>query len=58
MDDFEGWVEAKNQLSLEYGHVTYHIKGDEGHANKHANVSPLHTPLVPGVGSKGQTLFF
>ena len=37
----------------EYGHVAYQIKGNETYSNMIANSFPLHTPLTPGVGSKG-----
>ena len=34
------------------------LKGNEAYNNMLANVLPLHTPLTPGVGSKGQFFFF
>ena len=42
----------------EYGHVAYQIKGNEAYNNMLANILPFHTPLTPGLGSKGQFLFF
>ena len=45
---------------LEYGHVAYQIKGNEAYTcnNMLANNLLLHLPLNPGVGSKGQFVFF
>ena len=52
--DRRGWDNAKIQLFSEYGPVAYQIKGNEAYNNMIANILPLHTPLTPGVGSKGQ----
>ena len=41
----------------EYGHVAYQSKGNKM-CNMRANSLPLHTPSIPGVGSKGQNSFF
>ena len=41
----------------EYGHVAYQMKGNEAYNNM-LNSLPVHTPLTPGVGSKGQFVFF
>ena len=41
----------------EYGHVAYQIKEKEAY-NSMLNILSLHTPLTPGVGSKGQFFFF
>ena len=57
-----GWTQGVSQrpklIFLEYGHVAYHIKGNDSYSKMVANILPLDTPLTPGVGSKGQTLFF
>ena len=34
------------------------VKGNEAYNNMLANVLPLHTPVTPGVGSKGQFFVF
>ena len=41
----------------EYGHVAYQIKGNEVYNNM-LNIFPLHTPLIPVVGSKGHFFLF
>ena len=50
-------AEAKNKLS-EYGHVSYQIKAYDACSNMVANVLPTDTPWTPGMGSKGQIIFF
>ena len=43
---------------LEYGYVSYQIKGNKTYDNKQANSVPLYTPLTPGIGSKGYSYYF
>ena len=42
----------------EYGHVAYQIKAEDTGSNMVANILPTDTPLIKGVGSKGQTIYF
>ena len=37
----------------EFGHVAHQVKGNVANNNMLSNILPLHTPLTPGVGSKG-----
>ena len=37
----------------ESGHVAYQIKGNLAQSTMKANMLSLHTPMTPGVGSKG-----
>ena len=55
------WARCRDHIGLFkinffriYGHVAYQIKGNEAYNNILENVLPLHTPLIPGLGSKGQ----
>ena len=54
--DFGRGPRPKIFFFSEYGHVAYHIKGNETYDNLHANI--LHTPLSPGLRVKGQNSFF
>ena len=53
------WVSRSHKLKIdfEYGHVAYQIKGNEVYNNMPANSLPVHSPLTPGVGSKGHFFF-
>ena len=58
MVDLGGGAEAKINLFLDYGHVSYQIKADDAGSNMVAFFLPTDTPSIQGVGSKGQTLSF
>ena len=54
-----GGGKAKIKL-LECGHIAYQIKEKNTYSKMVANILPADTPLTPGpgVGSKGQNIFF
>ena len=58
MGGLRGRAEAKIKLFSEYSHVAYQIKADDAGSNIIANILPTDTPLIHGVGSKGQTIYF
>ena len=47
---------GEKSIFKEYGHVTYHFKGNEMINNIQATSSPLHAPSTPGVGQKVKTV--
>ena len=47
-----------NSTFSEYGHVAYQIKRNCTCSNIEANILRLDTSLTPGVGPKGQNIFF
>ena len=53
-----GHIGLYKTIFSEYGHVAYQIKGNEAYNNMLANILPLHTPLTPGMGSKGYFFSF
>ena len=55
---FGGVAEAHIKLCAKYSHVAYQIKGMDAYSYMVANTLPTDTPLTPGMGSKGQTIFF
>ena len=53
-----GWGQGQNKTFSEYGHVAYQIKADDACSKMVANILSTDTPWTPGLGSKGQTIFF
>ena len=55
----KGWGQkVKTFFSSESSHVAYQIKGHIAKSTTKAHILSLHTPSAPGVGSKGQNIFF
>ena len=54
--DLGGGAEAK--IKLFQNMVMLHIKLNDASSNMVANILPTDTPLIQGVGSKGQTIYF
>ena len=52
-----GGVKRSNYIFSESSHVAYQIKGNRAQSNLKANMLSLHTPMTPGVGSKGHFNF-
>ena len=48
-----GHIGLQKSTFSEHGHVAYQIEGNEAYNNILANILPLHTSLVPGLGSNG-----
>ena len=54
-----GWGQkVKLYIFIESSHVAYQIKDNWAQSTIKANVLSLHTPAIPGVGSKGHFVFF
>ena len=56
--DLGGGAEVLIKFFSEYGHVAYQIKSDDAGNIMVANFLPTDTPLIQGVGFKGQTIYF
>ena len=54
----QGVGRSPNSTFSEYGHVAYQIKGNDACSNMVANILSVDTTSTPGVGSKGQNIFF
>ena len=55
---FLGLGQTVKTFFSESSHVAYQIKGDGALSTMQAHIMSLHTPSVPGVGSRGQNIFF
>ena len=53
------WPRLKfNFLGMWSTQVAYQIKRNDTYSNMVANILPVVTPLIPGVGQKVKTFFF